>query len=727
MNFSANLNTEQKDAVNTIEGPVLVLAGAGSGKTRVVTCRMATLIDMGVPASQILGLTFTNKAAEEMRERVNQMVGRSSLLVCTFHSLGARILRESIHALGYTRDFIIYDEDDADKVIQTCLTELEIKDKKMDVKTFRGLISRAKNAILLPGTIKTCLTDSPAEAILPRVYELYQTKLKHYNAVDFDDLLFMVVRLFKEHPAILELYQNRWSFMLIDEYQDTNEAQYTILKYLSAKHHNLFVVGDPDQSIYSWRGANIHNILNFEKDFSGAKIFRLEQNYRSHTNILQAANALIGNNENRYEKALWSNLGEGEKIKFYASDTEREEAEFVAERIRRHHENGVSYSDMVIFYRTNNQSRAFEDHFLYKRIPYVIVGGLSFYQRREIKDILSFLRMVYSGTDYISFARSVNLPKRGLGEATLEKIRLAASAEQMSVFTYCEAIVRGDLLQHPIKLPTKQREGLIQYLSLIHNLREIGQNGTLHELVRQTIETTNYLQILREDPESFEDRKGNLDALITKAIEWEEAAMDKSLRSFLEELSLKSSLDEADTKKDKVNLMTIHNGKGLEFKITFLVGLEEDLFPHVNSKDNPSALEEERRLCYVGMTRAKEQLYMTYSQFRYMWGMQKYQIPSRFIREVPSQYIENVKKTFIRAERPIKLVVEEVAEADVKELENEPFYTYDVGSSIYHKDFGIGIIKDTSQSSLGLTYKIFFSKDNRERSIVAKYAKLKKL
>lgn len=715
MDLLTQLNEEQRDAVNAIEGPILVLAGAGSGKTRIVTFRIAQLIEMGVSPSQILGLTFTNKAADEMRERIYMLVGKSAPLLCTFHSLGARILRESIHALGYNHDFTIYDEDDAEKVIQACLFELEIKDKKVDVKTFRSLISHAKNALQKPEDIRVHFSSSPAEEYFPKVYELYQAKLKYFNAVDFDDLLFLVVRLFREHPHILDIYQNRWNFLSIDEYQDTNQAQYTILKYLVEKHRNLFVVGDPDQSIYSWRGANIHNILDFEKDYPGAKIFRLQQNYRSRTNILEAANAVIGHNEKRYEKHLWSNLGKGEKIRFYSSEDERDEAEFVADRIRKHHENSISYSKIAVFYRTNNQSRVFEDYFLHSKIPYVIVGGLSFYQRREIKDILSFLRMVYSGMDYISFARSINLPRRGIGEATLEKVRNAAAAESLSILGYCEAVVQKKSLGNPIKLSARQEEGLRNYLGMIHALREIAKVASLSELVREVIEKTNYLQILKEDSETYEDRKGNLDALITKAIEWEQTSTDKSLRAFLEELSLKSSLDEADIKKERVSLMTIHNGKGLEFEIVFLVGLEEDLFPHVNSKDKIDSLEEERRLFYVGMTRAKEQLYLTHAQHRYMWGMPRYQLPSRFIREIPSENVERVRRSLMSRE-PIE-----------EEVHEEPIYIYDVGSTIFHKDFGIGVIRDTQQGSLGLTYKILFSKDNRERSIVAKYAKLKKL
>lgn len=725
MNLLSQLNEEQQEAVNAIEGPILILAGAGSGKTRVVTYRIALLIEMGISPSQILGLTFTNKAAEEMKERIHMLVGKSAPLLCTFHSLGARILRESIHALGYERDFTIYDEDDAEKVIQACLMELEIKDKKVDVKVFRNLISNAKNALQKPDEIKVNFISSTIEGYFPQVYELYQTKLKHYNAVDFDDLLFLVVRLFKEHPSMRERYQDRWKFISIDEYQDTNLAQYTILKYLVEKHHNIFVVGDPDQSIYSWRGANLYNILNFEKDYPGAKIFRLEQNYRSTAHILEAANALINHNEKRYEKKLWSDLGEGEKIKFYGCDDERDEAEFVTDRIHHHHHQGISYNQMAVFYRTNNQSRVFEDYFLLRKIPYVIVGGLSFYQRREVKDILSYLRMIYSGTDYISFMRSINLPRRGIGEATLEKIRLAAAAEAFSIFAYCEAIVQEKPLQHAVKLSSKQKEGLKNYISIIHALREIAKATSLQELVRSTIEETNYLNFLKEDPESYDDRKGNLDALITKAIEWEQTAVDKSLRAFLEELSLKSNLDEADIKKERVNLMTIHNGKGLEFDIVFLVGLEEDLFPHVNSKDKIDSLEEERRLFYVGMTRTKSQLYMTHAQFRYMWGMARYQLPSRFIREVPSEHIERIRRSLTSLSKPFEEATK-IEKVDI-EVDEGPVYIYDVGSTVFHKDFGVGIIRNSQEGPLGLTYKIFFSKDNRERIIVAKYAKLKKL
>jgi len=475
------------------------------------------------------------------------------------------------------------------------------------------------------------------ELLFPRVYFRYQARLKESNAVDFDDLLILPVRLFREHPDVLEHYQNRWSFLLIDEYQDTNAAQYAMVRLLVEKTHNICVVGDPDQSIYSWRGANIKNILNFEKDFQGAKVIRLEQNYRSRTNILDAANALIRFNLNRYEKNLWSDRGHGEKIKHYTCDTERDEANFVTEMIHYHHEkHQVPLKEMVIFYRTNAQSRAFEDRFLFSRTSYVIVGGISFYQRREIKDILAFLRMVHSGADFISFSRTINIPKRGIGDATVEKIRVGATNENLSILDYCMG-------QYSIKLTEKQKKGLQEYVQIIQELRRIKEACSLKELVRETIEQTGYLNYLKADPETADDRKENLDELITKAVEWEATTENPKLGSFLEELSLKSSLDEADTSQDRVNLMTIHNGKGLEFTLVFLAGLEEDLFPHANARGSEEAQEEERRLCYVGMTRAKEFLSLTHSRFRYLWGTQRTQRPSRYLREIPSQYLEKIK------------------------------------------------------------------------------------
>lgn len=631
MNSEHSLNEAQKTAVETLNGPLLVLAGAGSGKTRVVTSRIVNLLNAGIHPSHILGLTFTNKAANEMKERVRKLTD-NNVLICTFHSLGARMLRESIHHLGYERNFVIYDEDDIDKVLKACATTLGLP--KLELREAREWISKLKS-----NSIEAI--DHTAPPYLTELYTHYQASLKSYNAVDYDDLLALPLRLLREHPPMLRYYQSRWSHLLIDEYQDTNAVQYALVNLLVANHRNLCVVGDPDQSIYSWRGANIQNILNFERDYKGATVVQLEQNYRSRSNILNAANAVIALNGNRYEKRLWSNLGEGSKITLYRSDTDRTEAAFVSDRVYYHHQmQKIPLSQMVVFYRTNAQSRIFEDYLLHRRIPYVIVGGMSFYQRREIKDILAWLRIAQSETDYISFARTINLPKRGLGETTLDKICHGAAEANLPILSYCQKLLSGELT---LKLSAKQQEGLKAYVGIVRDLQTIMHTGTLSDLVQAAIINTAYREYLQEDPETARDRLENLSSLVNKAVEWE-ATETPSLEAFLEELALKSSLDEASTEQDCLNLMTIHNGKGLEFTVTFLTGMEEDLFPHANSRDSASALEEERRLCYVGMTRAREYLYLSHANTRAMWGTVRMQRPSRFLREIPAQYVERVAR-----------------------------------------------------------------------------------
>lgn len=727
-----DLNQEQKEAVETVEGPLLVLAGAGSGKTRVVTYRIAHLLSLGIHPSKILGLTFTNKAAGEMRERIHKLT-HQQILISTFHSLGARILRESIHALGYLPNFTIYDEEDVHKLLRSCIDELKLKlpstskEKVIDPKVFKSLISNAKNRLQTPEEITLPLeSQDPIEIAFPQVYSRYQAYLKQYNAVDFDDLLFLTVKLFKEQPEILKRYHDRWTFFLVDEYQDTNQAQYEMVRTLVAPTGNLCVVGDPDQSIYSWRGANIHNILNFEKDFIGAKVVRLEQNYRSRSTLLKAANAVIAYNTGRYEKKLWSDRGPGDKIKHFTANTELEEARFVAESVDvLHREKRIPLKDIAIFYRTNAQSRPLEDRFLSKKVPYTIVGGISFYQRREIKDILAFLRMVESETDFISFSRTLNLPKRGLGEATIERIRNGAILSGKTLLAYCEAVVRGEVDWKPTP---KQRQGLSDYLSTTSKLKRIGKECSLKELIVAAIEETGYLTHLREDPATFEDRKENLDELIAKAMEWELAIPEATLSGFLEELSLKSTLDEVEGEEDRVNLMTIHHGKGLEFTVVFLVGLEEDLFPHANARGSPEALEEERRLFYVGMTRAKEFLFLTDSRFRYLWGMGRTQRASRFLKEIPREFVEKVHGAFyfrrdVLAEKPS--IAHEKRE--IKEEKKQEEKGLSQGDMVCHPEFGIGKIQETYQGSLGLTYRIFFSKDFKVREIVDRYARLVRL
>lgn len=699
-----DLNPEQKIAVEHMEGPMLVLAGAGSGKTRVVTCRIAHLLSVGVPSSEILALTFTNKAADEMRVRI-KMMSDQYVLTSTFHSLGARILRESIHILGYRSDFTIYDDKDSLDLLKNCLASMGYKDEKGLLKSVRIAISNAKNDLLTPNDLDRDFR-SRTDQILKDVFIAYQEKLKEYNALDFDDLLYLTVKLFRESKETLEHYQKRWTFLLIDEYQDTNAAQYFMTKLLVGTRNNIFVVGDPDQSIYSWRGANIHNILDFEKDYENAQVITLEQNYRSTANILDAANGLIQHNEKRYEKRLWSNLGAGEKIGVYIAENEKEEALFVVEElIRKTREEHIPLKECVIFYRTNSQSRTFEDALLKYQIPYVIYGGLSFYQRREIKDILSLLRMAVSDSDFLAFARTINLPKRGIGNASLVKLRDGASEYELPILSLVRKLLNGE--SSAVKLTKRLEEGLSDYLRVIDLLKGMVHTGKpLEEIVQGAIELSGYERVLKEDPESYEDRKGNLEALINKAAEWSEERENPTLTQFLEELSLKSSLDDSPS-QDSVRLMTLHNGKGLEFTLTFIVGMEEDLFPHINSKDSIEALEEERRLCYVGMTRAKQSLYLTASTYRFMWGISKVMCPSRFLKEIPAHFLNSINQPM---------------EEENDWAEEEGFR---IGTMVFHKDFGKGIVKKSYTTSMGLTYDVEFIDTQTTRSLVGKYAKFK--
>lgn len=691
------LNPDQDIAVHHVEGPLLVLAGAGSGKTRVVTHRIAHLLDLGVLPSDILAVTFTNKAAEEMRNRIRSLKN-AQVLACTFHSLGARILRESIHVLGYQNDFTIYDEEDSEKLLKTCLEQVQMQDEKGLVRKVRHQISAAKNDLIDP---------EKADIEFAQVYLLYQSKLKECNALDFDDLLYLTVRLFKEQEQVCQRYQHRWQFVLIDEYQDTNQAQYLLAKMLVEAHKNIFVVGDPDQSIYSWRGARYQNILNFEADFPGAKVVTLHQNYRSTNTILQGANALIEHNEERLDKKLWSQLGEGSKIGVYVAQNEKQEAEFVAHRILKH---AIEFplDEMAIFYRTNAQSRPIEDALLSRKIAYQIIGGLSFYQRREIKDLLAYLKMVISNTDLISFLRTINLPKRGLGVATLEKIIEAAAAQKLPLLTFCDEIVH-----HPdrFKLAPRQKEGLRDYIHTIHSLRAKRPSLSLHELLSETIAATGYLDYLKEDPETYQDRKENVDELVSKAVEWEQEESEPNLPKFLEELSLRTNVEEQ-TYLPTVKLMTLHNSKGLEFDLVFLIGMEEDLFPHINTKDDPQGIEEERRLCYVGMTRAKKQLYLCSAIYRYMWGTARFMQPSRFLKEIPSQFLQNFSTRSLSS-----------SHEEVSEYSDHPD-GFSPGDQVFHKEFGVGIVKKAYQGSFGLTYEVLFTDSQLQRTLVAKYAKL---
>lgn len=622
------LNEPQRKAATHLDGPLLVLAGAGSGKTKVLTERISYLLSHGVDPSEILAVTFTNKAAQVMKERVRALTSQL-VLTTTFHSLGVRILRESIQELGYQTTFTIYDEKDSENLLKLCLEQLGISDDNL--KLIRKHISNAKNALLSPEQFGQNGWIREAK-IIREAYILYQTKLKEFNALDFDDLLYMTVKFFQSSPKAAA-YQNRWTYVLVDEFQDTNEAQYYICQFLTEKTKNLFVVGDPDQSIYSWRGANIQNILNFERDFPTSKTVTLDQNYRSTNQILKAANALIENNMRSYKKELWSGLGEGEKVSIHQFETDRDEVVFVVSGLKSYLQK-FAPEEIVIFYRTNSQSRIFEDHLLKWKIPYKIIGGLSFYQRREIKDLLAYLRLILSPSDFIAFTRTINLPKRGIGPTTQEKLQSIALTQNIPILEACRAA----------NLTPKLRAALYDYLNIFdRGLKMMQQGAAISAILEMVIEASGYMPFLDEDKETAADRKDNVRELIGKAKEWEKERADPTLFAFLEELSLKAALDE-DTEEEKcIRLMTLHNGKGLEFDVCYIVGMEEDLFPHVNSKDSYEQLEEERRLCYVGMTRAKRHLHLTHVGYRLLWGNPRRQRPSRFLDELPPQCITKLR------------------------------------------------------------------------------------
>lgn len=688
------INPTQKEAICHVEGPLLVLAGAGSGKTRIVTHRIAHLISLGVPSSEIVAVTFTNKAAEEMGKRVEKLC-HQKVLTCTFHSLGARVLRESIEVMGYSSNFSVFDEEEVDKVLKECFESLGVKEDKQTLKNIRYGISSLKNHY-----------ESPPEKdpVLSSMYEKYQEKMKSYNALDFDDLLVKTVYLFENYPDVLESYQNRFQFILIDEYQDTNQAQYKLIKLLSNKHKRVFAVGDPDQSIYSWRGACIDNILNFKEDFSGAKVITLDQNYRSVSNILDAANGLIAHNEKRFEKKLWSDLGEGDKIGLALVDSDFDETDFVIKRLKKHLNEGIDPNQCVIFYRTNFQSRPFEDALLKEGIAYKIIGGLSFYQRKEIKDILSYLRLIASDFDAMAFSRILNVPKRGLGDMALKKVKLFAQEGNLSIFEAASLMTKGSY-----GLSEKQKQAMSEFIQIIDSLRK--EHLRLDHLIESVIDKTNYLNYLKDDPMTFEDKKDNLFELVHTARSWQEGIQTPTLAGFLEDISLKTTHDQDDQDQSCVKLMTLHNSKGLEFDVVFLVGMEEDLFPHINAKDSPSDIEEERRLCYVGMTRAKKHLYLSSAGFRFLWGQQRMMRPSRFLQEIPEKFLMQLSGRAIKTQY-----------IDDSSVEGE----FLIGDRVLHRDFGTGTIRATSQTSLGLAYDVFFDDLYEKRTLVARFAKLTK-
>lgn len=651
-NLLDDLNPQQAEAVNYLEGPLLVMAGAGSGKTRVLTYRIANLLAHGVPSWQILAITFTNKAAAEMKNRAEKLIGANAakVWISTFHSFCARILRREIDVTGkYTTNYIIYDSSDSKAVLRECLKELNLDEDRFT--NVGSKISNAKNALLTAAqyreqTLTAIETVSNFELYFVKIYELYEKKLLESNALDFDDLIMVTVNIFREHPDVSERYQERFKYILIDEYQDTNVAQYELTKLLAAKNKNICVVGDADQSIYGWRGADMRNILNFKEDYPDAKEVILEQNYRSTKQILTAANGVIRNNVDRVEKNLWTENSLGEKVHFVHCISDRSEAAFVAREIKRlvTSENFL-YKDIAILYRTNAQSRNLEEKFMQSEIPYIIIGGLKFYERKEIKDVLAYLRLIVNPHDNMSLQRIINVPRRGFGPINIARLNEFATQNNLSIF---EVISREENLRHVPQLSPRIRQRLRDFAAMIISFGESQLNFSLSDFIKTVIDETGYMAMLKEGedaqkPENL-TRIENIGALIDGATEFANMTDDATLEEFLNHVALLTDLDTIDDDESRVAMMTIHSAKGLEFPIVFIVGMEDGLLPHANSMAYNDKLEEERRTCYVAMTRAKQKLYLTAAEDRKNFGRSYTAKISQFISEIPRECISGVSE-----------------------------------------------------------------------------------
>lgn len=641
-----SLNPVQKEAASCTEGPLLILAGAGSGKTRVLTHRIAYLIEeKGVNPWNIMAITFTNKAAQEMRDRVDRLVefGAESIWVATFHSSCVRILRRYIDRLGYDNHFTIYDTDDQKSVIRKAVKELDLDPKQYREGPLLGVISAAKNEMIEPQDFETQAGGDFRMCQEAKIYKAYQKTLIDNNAVDFDDLLLLTVRLLRENRDILEAYQERLRYIMVDEYQDTNSVQFELIRLLSGKYHNLCVVGDDDQSIYKFRGADITNILSFEETFPGAKVVKLEQNYRSTNNILEAANSVIANNAHRKEKHLWSENGEGKEVSFIHYETAYGEAEDVIDKIQTAvHMGKYQYQDCAILYRTNAQSRAFEEKCIKKSVPYRLVGGVNFYQRQEIKDILAYLKTIDSGRDDLSVTRIVNVPKRGIGQVTLNKLAVYASEHGMRLF---QAMEQAEQIPGIGKAADKIKG----FVNQIMVFRALAKELDAAELIESILEQTGYLEELEKlEEDKAQAKQENLDEFQNKAADYYANHDEAALTDFLEEVALVADIDNMDSEADSLTLMTLHSAKGLEFPVVYMTGMEEGLFPSymsMNSGD-PGDIEEERRLCYVGITRAMQQLTLTAAKQRMVHGNIQYSAISRFVKELPQEKLDWKEETF---------------------------------------------------------------------------------
>ena len=649
MSIYDKLNEPQREAVYHTDGPLLILAGAGSGKTRVLTHRIAYLIgERGVKAWNILAITFTNKAAEEMRQRVDNLVGfgAESVWVSTFHSACVRILRRFIDRLGYENHFTIYDTDDQKTLIKEVCRKVDVDTKVFKERSLLSAISSAKNEMILPDEFELNAGGDFAKMKIAKVYREYEAQMRANNALDFDDLLVKTVQLLQTQPDVLESYQERFRYIMVDEYQDTNTVQFQLVSLLAGKYKNLCVVGDDDQSIYKFRGANIRNILDFEHEFPDAKVIKLEQNYRSTGNILNAANSVIANNRGRKEKSLWTENGEGELIRLRQFDTAFDEADFIGEDIKSAVRQGGSYNDSAVLYRTNAQSRLLEEKFIAMNIPYKIVGGVNFYARREIKDLLAYLKTIDNGRDDVAVRRIINVPKRGIGLTTINRIQESATERGIGFY---EALLAPGLIAGVGRSATK----LDSFAALIEYFKTLAEEMNITDLLQEVIEKTGYVESLEnEDKEEAKTRKENIDELISKAATYEESCQDKdekaTLSGFLEEVALVADIDSLDEDQEYVVLMTLHSAKGLEFPRVYLAGMEDGIFPgymSINAGDREE-LEEERRLCYVGITRAEQELTLTSARRRMVHGETQYNPMSRFVKEIPRELLDTGNKKF---------------------------------------------------------------------------------
>ena len=709
-----SLNPVQRKAVQHTEGPLLLLSGAGSGKTRVITHRIAYLIRQhNISPFNILAVTFTNKAAKEMKTRLANLIGADSQLLwaATFHSTCARILRKDIERLGYSRSFTIYDTADQLTLIKNILKQLKWRESDAHPKAVLSTISKAKNELTTPEMYAETVGDF-FEQRVEQIYRLYQDRLRENNALDFDDLIMLTVQLFESHSDVLGYYQSKFRYILIDEYQDTNHSQYRLVHALAKKHRNICAVGDDDQSIYSWRGADINNILDFERDYPNAAVLRLEQNYRSTQNILEAAYEVVRNNRMRTEKKLWTQNKMGECIRCFEAQDENEEADVVLREIQRWREQGVKYGECVIFYRINAQSRTFEDVLRLANIPYQIVGSVRFYERMEIKDIMAYLRAIVNPADAISLRRIINVPRRGIGETTLKRLEIFADAADISLF---EAIQRvGEVA----KLREAERDKVRIFTQLIESFK--AEDSPAHT-IEQLLDRSGYLKsLMQEGTIEAESRVENVRELITAAVEYEERETEPSLAGFLEMITLVADIDTMDDKSDVVTLMTLHSAKGLEFPIVFMAGMEEGLLPHQRSFGSEAELEEERRLCYVGITRAKEQVYMTYARERRRYGYTDYQLPSRFIEEIPHELLDR-EEVYQPPHRPVVSSYD----PDLPDTDVDLSFDYEVGEIVYHAKFGRGKITAMSGYGPDMRLTIRFTR-GIEKTLMAGYARLQR-